>query len=149
MPRLSPIVVASAVAFALASAGPSFAQNLPTTVEVQLGLDDSCNTIDLIETNGPLNPPLELAECLAEIAGAVEVAAGYAALNPPDDPPQVEIGLMLCQLAITRPNLEPIITALILASENPLLLVGCQAILTNPAAGPGDGGVTPGVLTEA
>jgi hypothetical protein len=147
MPNRLGLALVCAAALAIYSAPPAAAQDIPTTAEVQDGLDASCKTLQLIEITGPLDKASEIAACLVEIAGSIEVAAAYAALNPPDEPPQVEIGFMLCQLAVTRPALEPVITALIAASENPLLVVGCQAALANPAAGPGDGGGGPAVIT--
>jgi len=74
MPSRLGLALVCAAALAIYSA-PAAAQEIPTTAEVQAGLDDSCNTIDLIEITGPLDKASDIAACLVEIAGSIEVAA--------------------------------------------------------------------------
>jgi len=81
------------------------------------------------------------AVCYAAIELAIAAALGYAVDS--DEPPQIDIGFLLCQLALLRPDLQPFIVDRIDLSENELLEVGCSAAVA-PGAGPGQGILTPG-----
>lgn len=138
------VKLAAVISVALAAtATPALSQEIATTDEVMAFLDDGCSTQQLIEIVGVATLAGDnLDACEADILQAIDVANAYAALTPPDEPPQVEIGFMLCQLGVTREQLQPFILASIDASGNELLLVGCSAAI-QPAAG-GAGVNSPG-----
>jgi len=111
----------------VAFAAPAVAQPLPTVADVADELYSEC----LFDDAGA---PLDLATCLAAVSSAIGVANAYG--DVPQVPPQVDIGFLLCELAVDRPSIAGDIIALINQSGNPNLGVGCSNALGPDWDGP-------------
>jgi hypothetical protein len=111
------------------SATVSFAsaQPIATVEDVSSDLQISCA---LTAAGGAL----DIGQCLGAVGRGIDVAAAYD--NVPQIPPQVDIGFLLCATMVARPALAGQIIALINASDNRNLAVGCSNALGPDWTGP-------------
>lgn len=101
--------------------------------ELKGGLDAACATDGLVEAIGKLDTLGDMYRCLAAVNEAILVGKQLAAGDGPNEAAQTEVGFMLCQLGLTRPEIGFDLLEKVLASGNALIQAGCSSALGNQA----------------